>query len=322
MQLIRAIKQFLSHCRHSKKLSDHTVRAYSIDLNEFRRFLGREILIEDCDRDLIRDYLQYLFEERNLKETSVKRRMACLKSMFNWLETESVIASNPFHRLSLKIKLPTQLPRALTRTELNNLLKTPLNNLGFNYRNSYSTNDFQKVVSSRKGFIQLTTLVSLELLFATGARVGELTQVSISDIDLDEATVRIKGKGNRERQVFLPDEKIRTLIGIYINTRSQFSPSTSILLINTRGTAASTQLIRLLMRKAGEQARLTRRTTPHMMRHSTATHLLNAGVDIRHVQRLLGHQSIMTTQIYTHVSDDQLKQVICKTHPINEIMEK
>lgn len=319
MQLTEAANQFLSHCRHEKNLSEHTLRAYATDLAEFQRFVKSERAIQTCDRQLIRDYLRYLFEERSLKATSVKRRIACLKAMFGWLETEMSLEKNPFHRFSVKIRLPALLPRALTRIELNNLLSTPIQALGFTNRTAYSTETFIHTTSSRKGFIQLTTLLSLELLFATGARVGELVQIKISDINLDEGIIIIKGKGNRERQVFLPDESIRSLIRAYKASRTKFSPATTVLLINTRGTPASTQLIRLLVRRAGEQAKLTRRATPHMLRHSTATHLLNAGVDIRFVQRLLGHQSITTTQNYTHVSDSQLKFAICRAHPIREI---
>lgn len=321
MQLNNVANQFLSHCRHSRNLSEHTLRAYTIDLVEFQRFAESKRDVQTCDRDLIRGYLQYLFEERRLKETSIKRRIACLKAMFSWLETDMTLEKNPFHRLSLKIKVPTQLPRALTRTELNKLLNTPLRALGFSYRKSYGDEAFLQAASSRQGFIQLTTLLSLELLFATGARVGELTQVRITDVDLDEGTIKIKGKGDRERQVFLPDEQIHTLIRTYINARIRFSPSTTVLLTNTRGTQASAQFLRLLIRGAGEKANIARRITPHMLRHSAATHLLNVGVDIRHVQRLLGHQSIATTQIYTYVSDTHLKSAICKAHPIDEIME-
>ncbi len=322
MRLNETANKFLSHCRHEKTLSEHTLRAYAIDLTEFQRFAKNEYTIQTCDHELIRNYLRYLFEERGLKETSVKRRIACLKTMFGWLETEMILEKNPFHRLSLKIKLPARLPRALTRIELSSLLINPIKILGFTSRKAYASEAFIQAASSRQGFIQLTTLLSLELLFATGARVGELTQILIPDINLDEGIIKIKGKGNRERQVFLPDEPIHALIRVYNNIRTKFSPVTKILLINTRGTPASTQLIRLLVRRAGERARLTRRMTPHMLRHSAATYLLNAGVDIRYVQRLLGHRSITTTQIYTHVSDSQLRLAICKAHPIGKIVGK
>lgn len=322
MQLHEVTKQFLSHCRHSKKLSEHSLRAYTIDLKQFGEFASKNRNVTTVDRNLIRGFLEYLFEELGLKESSVKRKVACLKVMFGWLEDEMVIERTPFYRLSLKIKLPVRLPRAVPRMELSYLLTTPLKNLGFKSREAYGTSEFLDSIKSRQGLIQLTTLVCLELLFATGARVGELVSIKEPDINLDEGTIKILGKGNRERQVFLPDKQICTLIKAYSNIRSAYTPITDILLINTRGGAVSTQLIRLYIRKAGEQANLEQRITPHMLRHSTATHLLIAGLDIRYVQHLLGHQSIITTQIYTHIGNAELKSKICEKHPLGEFMER
>ena len=323
MKVYQAIEQFLTHCRHTKKLSEHTLRAYNFDLTDFENHKKNANLpIEGCDKSVIQSYHRYLFEERGLKESSVKRRIACLKAMFSWLEMEVDLQNNPFHKLKLRIKLPTRLPRALTRSELNALLNTPIKRLGINNRTDYGTFSSNPSNLSRQEFIQLTTLVSIELLFATGIRVGEMTQICLNDLDLGEGNIKIKGKGNRERQVFLPDKPIQALIQTYITARTAFAPSTTALLITTRGTPLTTQVVRLLIRRTGEQAKLSRRITPHMLRHSTATHLLSAGVDIRHVQRLLGHQSIVTTQIYTHVSDSQLKSVICASHPIDGISRK
>ena len=142
----------------------------------------------------------------------------------------------------------------------------------------------------------------------------------MSDINLTDGVIKIKGKGNKERQVFLPGNEIRSLVRIYIQLRSEYTPSTQSLLITTRGESVSTQVVRLRIRKAGENAKLDRRITPHMLRHSAATHLLMAGLDIRYVQHLLGHQSITTTQIYTHVSDAKLKSAVCRVHPIGKIV--
>lgn len=320
MNLNGAVSGYLMHCRHVKNLSHHTLKAYSIDLTEFRSFAGGEKLLNDIGREPIRSYVQYLFEDKGLKETSVKRRIACLKSMFGWYESEEVIEKSPFRIMNLKIKLPKQLPRSLTRKEIKALLKVPLKQLGLIDRSSYQNENFSQNITSRQGFIQLTSQLTMELLFATGVRVGELVGIKIDDISLEDRTVRIKGKGDRERLVFLPDQHLVALIKIYKSARKRFNPNTKILLINTRGGSLETQLVRLQIRRIGELAKLTRRITPHMLRHSTATHLLDSGVDIRHVQKLLGHQSITTTQLYTHVSDTKLKSVICKSHPMGKFM--
>nr|VFJ87971.1 MAG: Phage integrase family protein [Candidatus Kentron sp. H]VFJ89950.1 MAG: Phage integrase family protein [Candidatus Kentron sp. H]VFJ96326.1 MAG: Phage integrase family protein [Candidatus Kentron sp. H] len=152
--------------------------------------------------------------------------------------------------------------------------------------------------------------------------MGELITIDIQDLDIREGTIRIHGKGDRERIVFLPDENLRSLLRIYLKARGAAFPLTERVIITPQGRAANTQYVRLLVRKAGEAAGIGQRITPHMLRHSTATHLLNSGVDIRHVQKLLGHQSITTTQIYTQVSTDMLKRVIAEGHPMRGMWEE
>ena len=240
--------------------------------------------------------------------------------MYRWYEIEGSLTQNPFRMMDLKIKLPKQLPRALTRKELKSLLKQSLKKLGHNHRDAYKNEGLIQQTTTRYDFSLLTSQLVIELLFATGIRVGELTNITEADISVSDKTIKIKGKGNRERIVFLPDQQIVNLIKLYESARKQFHPKTSTLLINTRGGALNTQMVRLLIRRTAEQAKITRRITPHMIRHSAATHLLDSGVDIRHVQKLLGHQSITTTQLYTHVSDAQLKSVICKSHPMGRFM--
>ena len=320
MKISRAISQYLSHCKHVKNLSHHSIKAYTIDLAEFEQFVGGRKGLKTIGREQIRAYVQHLFEEKHLKETSIKRKVACLKCMYRWYEIEGEIIQNPFRVMDLKIKLPKQLPRALTKKELKLLLKGSLKKLGHNHRDAYKSEDIVKQATNRNGFSLLTSQLAIELLFATGIRVNELVNIEENDISVADRTIKIKGKGNRERIVFLPDQQIANLINIYQSARKHLTPKTSTLLINTRGGALNTQMVRLLIRKTAEQAKIQRRITPHMIRHSAATHLLDSGVDIRHVQKLLGHQSITTTQLYTHVSDAQLKSVICKSHPMGRLM--
>lgn len=291
-------RQFLIHCRVARNLSDHTLRAYAIDLREFVRFAGAETELGACDRACLRAYLLHLFDQRRLKETSVKRRMACLKAMFRWLEREEAIETNPFHRLDLKIKLPKRLPRSLSTGEVRSLLSA-----------AARAADAGRPVE-RAGFAGLTTLVALELLFATGMRVGELVAITLERIDLEDGVVRIVGKGDRERRVFLTDAPLRRLVAHYLERRARLAPSGPSFLVTPRGRAASTQYVRQLIHRLRAGSGLARRVTPHMLRHTAATHLLEAGVDIRYVQRLLGHHSIATTELYTHVSDTSLRQVI------------
>ncbi len=317
MTISETIKQFLNHCRYSKNLSAHTIKAYSIDFKKFMNFSASKKHISECDVIFLRTYTRHLFKECNLKETSIKRRIASLKVMFRWLELNDIIEINPFHRLDTQIRLPKRLPRGLTRREIRTVIKTAIKDVGVNSAKIYKNKGLLTIKKVK--FSNLTTLIAIELLFSTGIRVGELVNITLNDINLKDHTISIVGKGDRERRVFIPGDEIRNLIETYINTRELKEPETNHLLINSRNQPASTQYIRKLIRLNGETANLPQRLTPHMFRHSTATHLLESGVDIRKVQKLLGHQSITTTQIYTHVSDSSLKATIFASHPRNNI---
>lgn len=317
MKITSACEEFLNHCRVGKNLSEHTLRAYNIDLNEFTAFCPEETLIDSCDRHLLRRYLTHLFDSKRLKETSIKRRIACLKAMFHWLETEELLENNPFHKFKAPIKLPKRLPRSLAAHELRSLLTAPLTKLQIK-----APTEVESISGhlSRQQFNQITCLLAVELLFYTGMRIGELTQITLNDIDLKDFIIKITGKGNRERRVFINDPDLTRLIEAYTKLRACCSPTENHLLITTQGNPASPQFLRKLIARSAKQANMERHITPHMLRHSTATHLLEAGVDIRHVQKLLGHNSISTTEIYTQVSDKSLKEVICKGHPRRRVL--
>ena len=324
LTVARACESFLLHCRVARNLSLHTLRAYGADLSEFARFAGADTEIEACDRACLRAYLQHLFEVRHLKEASVKRRMACLKAMFRWLEREGALELSPFHRMELNIRLPKRLPRSLTRGEIRALLAAAHRTLGLGAWARHREAEPQELDRAarrigRGRFNDLTALVALELLFATGVRVGELVSITLQRLDLEEGVIAIIGKGDRERRVFVADSALRRLLAAYLEARARLgtgaagavgAAATEPLLVNSRGRPASTQLIRKLLARLATGAGLARHVTPHMLRHSAATHLLEAGVDIRYVQRLLGHHSIATTELYTQVSDGSLKSAI------------
>jgi integrase/recombinase XerD len=317
MNLHEAISRFMTHCRSAKKLSGHSLRAYLSDLTDFARF-AEDVVVREIDRDLIRRYLAHLFDERKLKETTAKRRVACLRVFFKWARKDGIIELSPFLDLEVKIRLPRRLPRALTHDQLRSFLKVASAYAGHLWGTPYSIANLTRE-NSDDHFYAMTALVSAELLYATGIRVGELTSIRTSDLDLAGGVVRIRGKGNRERRVFLPCDGIRTLIEAYIILRKQRYPRDDSLLIAPDGKPSTTQSIRGLFHAISENANPPLYITPHMLRHTAATHLLEAGVDIRYVQRLLGHESIATTQIYTHVSDINLREAISKSHPRNRM---
>ncbi|MEA2329593.1 MAG: integrase/recombinase XerC [Thermoanaerobaculia bacterium] len=287
-----AASAFIRHCQSIRKLSPHTTRAYELDLAGFTQFLGKRAAVATCDKTVIHNYVRHLFDVRTLKESSVKRHLATLRSMFRWLEEDGQVAEDPFRGARIRIRMPKRLPRVIARADLRRLL----------------------VHEQPPSFADLTAYVATELLFATGMRVSELASLLDAAVDVDDGTITIIGKGNRQRRVYVPDD-IKSLLRDYRTARDR-SPSTAeTFLVNSRGDAASPQMIRRLVRLHGERSEVRDRVTPHMFRHSVATYLLEEGVDIRYVQRLLGHRSISTTEMYTQVADSALKVRITEKHP-------
>lgn len=312
-----ACEQFLLYSRCTKNLSPHTIKAYDRDLTTFQIITGRNTPIIDYDRHKIRDYVNALFED-GLSKATVKRRLACLKTLFKWLENEELMEVSPFYRLDLKIRLPQRLPRNLSSRELNKMLSAIKSALGLSKQTEYSLNDF---VDAHKGNLNdITSLVSLELLFTTGVRVSELVGIRLDDIYLKDRYIHIRGKGQRERRVFITDTTIQNLVKTYTDLRQIVNPDHNTFLVNSVGRPATTQTVRIWLKKLSEKAKLSRKATPHMYRHSTATHLLGAGVDITYVQKLLGHQSISTTQIYTHVDHKEVYRNVAKANIRGKIL--
>lgn len=287
-----AASAFIRHCQSIRKLSPHTIRAYELDVARFAQFLGKRGAVAACDKTVIHNYVRHLFDVRSLKESSVKRHLATLRSFFRWLEEDGHGIEDPFRGARIRIRMPKRLPRVIARSDLRRLL----------------------LHDAPHTFADLTAYVAIELLFATGMRVSELAGLLDNAVDVEDGTISIIGKGNRQRRVFVPDE-LKSILRDYRTARDRAASSADTFLVNSRGAAASPQMIRRLVRIHGERSAVRDRVTPHMFRHSVATYLLEEGVDIRYVQRLLGHRSISTTEIYTHVADAALKVRITERHP-------
>ncbi|HEX9986459.1 MAG TPA: tyrosine-type recombinase/integrase [Thermoanaerobaculia bacterium] len=293
-----AATAFLRHCQSIRKLSPHTIRAYELDLARFSQFLGKRATVASCDKSVIHDYVRHLFDVRALKEASVKRHLATLRSFFRWLEEDDDAIEDPFRGARIRIRMPKRLPRVIARADLRRLL----------------------LHEPPGTFADLTGYVATELLFATGMRVSELAGLLDDAVDVEAGTISIIGKGNRQRRVFLPDD-LKSLVRDYRVVRDRCAAADTFL-VNSRGDAASPQMIRRLVRIHGERSAVRDRVTPHMFRHSVATYLLEEGVDIRYVQRLLGHRSISTTEMYTQVADAALKVRITEKHPRRGIVAR
>ncbi len=286
---------FFAHCRR-KGLSEHTLRAYRRDLDDYSVWLMRCEALDPFEKDVVSLWISDL-RERQLAAASIKRRLACLKVMFAWLEHEERIDFNPFHKLKTPIRLPRRLPRDLSKQELRALLDCAA-----------------READARPHAVGRATLrLALEILFATGVRIGELCAIRLNHIDSQSGGLRIHGKGNRERRVYLIGNDLLPMLKDYQKLRDIIArPNTDHLLVSASGAPIRPDYTRRRLHKLAEQAGIERRVTPHMLRHSAATQLLETGMDIRFVQRLLGHSSISTTEIYTHVTDESLRTALSK----------
>ena len=284
---------FINHCI-GKRLSPHSVRAYDQDLSDFQRWLKTYDFHDLWTRETLINW-KYNLIKRNLAPTSIRRKLACLKVFCKWMEECGYMINNPFHRFSTQIRIPHRLPRNLTINEIQ-ILREVINN------QSYTTLKTQCSIEAFK--------IIIELLLTTGIRVGELCAIQIGDIDFFSRTITIHGKGNRERLVFIVDIEIERVLKQYIQFRNRITTESGYLLTTSRGTQITPDYVRHIVHKLAEKAGIHRNITPHMFRHTAATQLLEAGVDICYVQKLLGHSSISTTEIYIHISNNSLRKAI------------
>lgn len=287
-----AQERYLSHYQSLNNASIHTLKAYESDLKHFRRYVGnREI--DNVNHEILRNYLRYQRDVQGLKETTIKRRLACIKLLFRWAKGEALLYTNPLDSLNERIRLPKRLPRALTKDEITRLQTSC------------------EVCVDQDGFRQISEKILIRMLMTTGMRVGELVALTLDDLDLVDGTIRVQGKGNRQRLAYVLDPCLKRDMAHYLHLRPKHAYQQQ-LIVYTSGKTLTTDRVRLDLKRQAARAGISRNITPHMLRHTAATEWLEAGLDIRHVQKLLGHHSISTTEIYTHVSDSSLKNVLLK----------
>lgn len=284
---------FLRHLLGERKASAHTLRAYSRDLEQFLGFLraelGREPAPGDADHLLIRAFLAQL-HRHGLKKVSAARKLAALRTFFRYLCREGVLASNPA-RLLQAPRVERRMPGHLEEHDLERLLQLEGDDLA----------------SAR-------TRALLELLYGTGIRVAELVGLDLPDVDLEERSLRVLGKGSKERIVPFGQAALQAL-QTYLALRGALPPRGQALFVNARGGRLSDRSVRTFLGRALVRQAVVRHASPHTLRHSFATHLLERGADLRAIQELLGHVSLSTTQRYTHLNAKHLLAVYKKAHP-------
>jgi len=299
-----AIEWFLAHCADHRKLSPHTLKAYRRDLSHFRLFaVGHpvESAISAADRNLVQHWLKNM---NGVKPRTIRRRLATLKSMLATLERHGRLEINPLAGFRSEVKVGISLPRIVARSTIRSLLRSPRKLL-------------PTTVNSARCKIRDTALI--ELLFSTGMRVSEVVATDIVHLDMDRLVISVHGKGNREREIPIVCEGLREILAQQISERrNQGAGSDDPVFVNRWGNRMSDQSIRAILRRYGASIG-ARRITPHMLRHTVATLLLEDGVDLRHIQRLLGHSSITTTTIYVHVSERSQRKALASRHPRNKM---
>jgi len=267
--------RFLDYLIHQKNASPRTVVAYRKDLQQFFSYLT-ERKTRDVDYQILRGYLAWL-HGYGYDARSIARKVASVKALFRYLSRRKLVKSNPALLLRSP-KLPRRLPKFLSAEEAVRVIEAP------------KTDTWQG----------LRDRAILELLYATGVRVSELAALSVSDVRLVDETIRVMGKGRKERIVPFGKPALEALIA-YMQRRPRYGDAKA-LFLNRNGRRLTGRSIERIVEKYGRQAGLGRSISPHVLRHSFATHLLDRGADLRSVQELLGHRSISTTQIYTHVT--------------------
>jgi site-specific recombinase XerD len=286
----------------TRNLSPHTVRAYDGDIGWFERHAGPTAEVDVIDRDCLISFLE-LQRQAGLSPASLRRRAAALRGFSRWMLSENYLAEDPWIGATITFGRSRSLPRFLSAHELERLIDFLKSMAG---PDTWAGSPDSIRGRPHEG----TTLLATALMLATGVRVHEVVGIKCRDIDIPGQTIRLLGKGQRERRVYLTNDWITRLTASYLEARHTLPPEHPYLLFNLRYEPLTPAAMRSRLTKVAAAAGLSSHVTPHMLRHTAATQLIEAGVDIRYIQRLLGHASLSTTEIYTHVSDAALRRVV------------
>ena len=297
------LQQFLQHLRYERNVSQHTLRNYSSDLEQFRDYLFKidkrtDIPVSDIDHLTIREWMAELHAD-NRKKTSIARKLASLRTFFQFLVREGILENNPA-KLVATLRVERKLPNHLSMEDAVRFIETP---------------DLNTDLGKRDRAI-------LEFLYATGMRVGELVNLNLKDIDFREKLVRVTGKRNKQRILPFGEPSLQALMYYLNETRATFlnncppaERDEQAVFLNYQGTRITTRSVGRMVDKYIKLCADIHDISPHSMRHSFATHLLDSGADLRDIQELLGHARLSTTQIYTQVSMEKLIEVYDRAHP-------
>lgn len=284
--------RYLEDCEYSYRLNKKTLKAYRLDLNQFFE------LVDDFDKEGIENYIRILNKKYD-KPRTIKRKIATVKAFYSYLVFQEKIETNPFLKVKIHLNEPKQLPRTISIEDLNCIFKEL-------YRQK------EEASSDTLKFKTIRNIAIFELLIATGLRIYEICNIKKTDLDLTEGILRVNGKGSRERILFVGYESVVNALKAYEEINSF---ENEYYFLNRFGNHLNEESIRNILSNICEKLQFNQHITPHMFRHTFATMLLEEDVDIRYIQRILGHSSISTTQIYTHVSSNKQKEILMNRNP-------
>lgn len=291
----RFIKEFIEYLKVEKRYSEDTITNYNLDLDLFLKFLKANKInkFKETDYDFLRRYLVYLSNDKKYSNKTIARHISSLHTFYDFLLDEGAIDSNPMNLINAP-KKEIRLPVYLNINELEEL---------------YECIDTKKRVGKRD-------ILIIELFYSTGIRLSELVNIKLKDIDFKEKKIKILGKGSKERYVLYGDICSKYLDDYMNNTRKFYQKTPSeYLLLNQRGSKLTASGIEFIINKILRQSNINTKLTPHVLRHTFATHMLNDGADLMTVKELLGHSNLSTTGIYMHVSKEHLRKEYLSAHP-------
>ena len=287
---MKYIDDFLEYLYVIKKHSIHTINNYKIDLIDFLDFNKNNI--RNIDKDTVNKYMQYLYD-KNISRSTISRKLSSLRSFYNYLYKNNIVDKNYFTSIK-NPKKENSLPKFVKDIDIDKMFNIP---------------DIRRPIGQRN-------LLIIRMLYATGVRVSELVNIKITDIDINERTIKIFGKGSKERIVVFGNNTKEILLLYLNNGRYKLTKrNTDYLFLNKDGEKLSDRYVRKIIDDIIIKASITMHISPHMLRHTFATDMLNNGADLVSVKDLLGHESLNTTSIYTHVSDDKIREIYNMAHP-------
>jgi len=294
------ITEYVEYCEYRKHLNSKTLKSYRIDLKQYEFFCSG---LGDCtSRITVDKFITKLHKQ--YKPKTVKRKIASLKAFFHYLEYRELLSENPFAKLDIRFREARLLPKTIPFHSIQAFLSA-----------LYTQKELAKSEYQLRCCIR--DIAVIELLFATGVRISELCSLKPSDIDLESGNILIYGKGSKERILQLGNPEVIAALNLYQNTFKDDIDTCGYFFVNKLHHKLSDQSVRFMINRYAELAGISQHITPHMFRHSFATLLLEQDVDIRYIQKILGHSSISTTEIYTHVSNTKQKDILVNKHPRN-----